>query len=253
MDTATLVRLWAGNTEGDLRRVKLGTNLSISGDTLNAAGGGAKFAETTPAFFVGANTAKDTITEMKRDAIEYDNDNGTTTIYPLANVRIKNDTIVTLRGSHFEYYENSSYTKTLAATTTDTLDVDIVNTKFDFTTTGNGSFTLVNAPDEVPDVGFDGFVKLFDISATISLSADSIVDTEFSIYLDGGQLPQSVTEFQLDSNKKATITIQCQEWLNDGQTLDIRIRNTSGNQRSYTIERIKFGAHHIKSAFTLAS
>lgn len=37
VDTATLARLWAGNTEGDLRRVKLGPNLTFDGDTLNTA------------------------------------------------------------------------------------------------------------------------------------------------------------------------------------------------------------------------
>lgn len=39
VDTASLTRIWAGNTQGDLRRLKLGSNLSIANDTLNATGG----------------------------------------------------------------------------------------------------------------------------------------------------------------------------------------------------------------------
>lgn len=36
VDTATLTQIWAGNNEGDLRRVIPGDNLSFTGDTLNA-------------------------------------------------------------------------------------------------------------------------------------------------------------------------------------------------------------------------
>lgn len=255
VDTASLTRIWAGNTQGDLRRLKLGTNLSISNDTLNASGGGGGggigFSDYNPTLFVGTRTAKDSLTEIKRDELEYDDNNGIAGYYPLANVRIKNDTVVTIRGSHFDYYENVARTKVLGATTTDTLDVDNLNAKFDWVTTGNGRFTLDNAPDEVPAPGFDGFAKLFVLSATISVSADSIVDTEFSIYVNGGQIASSVAEFTVDGSKRATINIECQEWLFDGQYIDVRLRNTSANSRTYTIERVRFGAHHIKSAYII--
>lgn len=250
VDTATLTRLWAGNTQGDLRRVKLGTNLSISGDTLNAAGGGVKFAETAPTFFVGANTAKDTITEMKRASLEYNNDNGTSSIDPVSNIRIKNDTVFAIRGSHFEYYENVARNKVLATNTADTLDVDGLVTKFDWATTGNGTFTQKNAPDEVAPAGYNGFTKLYVITATISLSADSIASSELAIYLDGAEILSSVAEFTAESGKKTTtVTIECQQWLYNNSNIDLRLKNAGPGSRTYTVERIRLGARHIKSAY----
>jgi hypothetical protein len=51
VDSAELERVWMGNAEGDLRRVKLGANLSISNDTLNAASSGG-----TEAYWDGGTT-----------------------------------------------------------------------------------------------------------------------------------------------------------------------------------------------------
>jgi len=251
VDTATVTRLWAGNTQGDMRRVKLGTNLSISNDTLNASGGGGGGMpyDTTvvpSTKFVGINVTEDTLTDLHGDFYDYVGPLGD--FYTLKNTRIQDDTVVTLRGSYFQASRKTDWDKTLAGNTDDTLRVNTNLLNYDFTNT-DGSITHRIGPEEhylVP--GTSGTLKIFTLSASISLTPSAPGAVNFGIYVDGNET-ECATEFYLSSSTiKQTATITCiTNDIGDNSVITLKLRNDESTPRTYTISRAQISGHHIKN------
>lgn len=248
VDTATVNALWGSNTIGDLRKVKLGNNLSFSNDTLNASGGGGGMpfdTTVTPTKLVGVNATHDTLTDIHGDFHDY----GAVDVggYQLKNARIQADTLMTLRGSYAQVYEQTAWSKTIAGSTIDTLDIDNTQGLFDFASS-NGTLTHSFGPEEVVLPGYSGIEHLMQVNASISVRSSSQAEATLAIYQTGTLLNYCYAEFELDvADEKEVINISCIVNMGDGDTIDLRLGNVETTPRTFTIERANINIHHFKS------
>jgi hypothetical protein len=186
VDSAAMQRIWAGNTQGDMRFAKLGTNLSFAGDTLNATGGGGIPYDTTvtpSAKLVALNATQDTFTDLHGDIYDYESSLGA--FYTLKNTRIQNDTLITHRGSFAQGYKTSRYSKTIAGNDNDTLNINANTALYDFEQSG-GEFTHVIGPEEhylLP--GTSGTIKVFTVNVQVSLSSAVAAASNLGVYQNG--------------------------------------------------------------------
>lgn len=247
VDTATVTRLWAGNTQGDMRRVKLGTNLSFSTDTLNATGGGGgiPFDSTfTPTKIVGIDAGHDTLTDIHVDFFDYGISNG-----QVKNTRLQSDTIISLRGSYAQVFEQSAWTKIMAGSTIDTLDIDNNEYQhlFDFTS-NNGVLTHDFGPEETIPPGYSYIQHVLTINASISVSVSSPAEATLAIYQNNNLLNYCYAEFELEnSNDKRHVHISCIVMAEDGDFFDVRLENVETTPRTFRIDRANININHIKT------
>ena len=247
LTTTNPSRLTGADANGVLNGVKLGTNLSFSNDTLNATGGGGAwpYGDFNPTYLGGVNGTKDSITDTR--VAFYDDPGVSSGYYWAHNTRIQNDTIHALRGSYFQGYESTAWNKTVAQSSTDTINID-QDDLFDFTEAG-GAYTY-NQPAQygyVPE-GFSYWGHRFKLGGTISISTPAAADAKLFLYVNGFVENACTVEFSTPgSDRKEVVHLSCSVFVVDGDVLDLRIQNDESGSVTYLIERANFNGHHIKS------
>lgn len=244
----TPTRLWSSDTNGDFRRVKLGTNLSFSGDTLNASASGLMWGDVGPEYLVGTNADNDTLQKTVVPYIHPDGGNHQT------NVRLQNDTLVGLRGSYFQAYQNTTRVKTLNAGAIDTIRMSTTWGAFDWTAIhSTGRFELDFAPEDkvippaLADQGVTHKRYLHRVSVNATIYSDgSSVNTKMYLYKNGSVQHQCQCEWT-GNPVRENVSFDCLVEMDDAQYIDVRLHNDSGVSNQYIIYKVNITANHIKT------
>lgn len=232
----------------ELRNIVPGDGLTLSNDTLYASGNGIPYDTTAmpSAKLIAINGTLDTFTDVKADFYDYDSSIGTS--YTLKNTRIQEDTLVSHRGSYAHALRGNTYSKTISAATSDTININTSASIHDFTHSG-GTFTHVFGPEEhylAP--GTEGTLKVFSASANVSLSTSVAGHSFLSLY-HNGLATGCYAEFYLHGDDiKENVSISCIiSNVEDGDTFDVRLGNDEAGSQTYTLYYSTLSMYHIKN------
>lgn len=203
-----------------------------------------------PDYLVGTNAAGDTLSQIAIHLMEQGE------FYTLKDTRVLCDSLITKRGSHFDYYEYQPWNKTLSAGVSDTIRINNTGFEFDFDIVNSGEITLQNSEQEqweaitlaAAPYGLTNYTKIFGINGTVTIASTAEFYGRMYITTNGSTNLNCQTYFTVAANRPTAVPISCMVELSDGDNIQVNIQSDMpSGSNTLTFRRANINGHHIKT------